>query len=421
MRDARFLESGWFLPLLRRGIRAVVLWAVSLTLLGASVRAQSPNAASGQVDDARLEQNLMREIEEAESQLHRAQRELKEIEGHVARSEEELRKQRQRENELKKTIQQYRSKIQGNNRALEIFRYNLQEKFPREKKKLGDRLEAIGRETAAMDRILAGLIHSSVAWPFERDTFRARRAVLARKILDRVLPATLENKRRAIREIEEIEKEIARIDRDIQLDTAWIEQRLRRNETHSENVDRENERLKAIARQKQEAQQEIQRGKERKTALQGLVALLQERLPLLRQGIDYKVFTELKGMLHWPVRGRVVHEFGTRKHPKFNLKIENAGIDIEAQPGTEVRASADGWVMFSGELPGYGSLIMLHHGGKYFTIYTPVAAEGLAEQQRIRQGQIIGRVTDGQNQGESVLHFEIRHEEEALNPQDWLP
>lgn len=386
-----------------------------------NAEAQPAGAASEQKTDARLEQDLLREIGEAESQLHQAQRELQEIEGQVARNEEELKKQKQRENELKKNIQQYQSKIQGNNRALEIFRYNLQQKFPKEKKRLEDRRETIVRKTDAMDRIVTGLIHSSVAWPFERDTYRARRAVLARKMLGWILPAAIEKKRSSLREIQAIEKEIAQIDRDIELDIAWIEQRIRRNETHNENVGRENERLKDVARQKKEAQQEIQRGKERKAALQGLVKLLQEKLPLLRQGIDYKVFTELKGMLQWPIRGRVVHEFGTRKHPKFDLKIENAGIDIEAQPGTEVHASADGWVMFSGDLPGYGALIMLHHGGKYFTIYTPVAANDLAEQQRVRQGQVIGRVAASQTKGESVLHFEIRHEEEALNPQDWLP
>ncbi len=386
-----------------------------------NAEAQPAGAAPGQTTDARLEQDLLREIGEAESQLHQAQRELQEIEGQVARNEEELKKQKQRENELKKNIQQYQSKIQGNNRALEIFRYNLQEKFPKEKKRLEDRRDTIVRKTAAMDRIVTGLIRSSVAWPFERDTYRARRAVLARKMLGWILPAAIEKKRSSLREIRAIEKEIAQIDRDIELDIAWIEQRIRRNETHNENVDRENERLKDVARQKKEAQQEIQRGKERKAALQGLVKQLQERLPLLRQGIDYKVLTELKGMLQWPIRGRVVHEFGTRKHPKFDLKIENAGIDIEAQPGTEVHASADGWVMFSGDLPGYGALIMLHHGGKYFTIYTPVAANDLTEQQRVRQGQVIGRVAASQTKGESILHFEIRHEEEALNPLDWLP
>jgi len=401
--------------------RAALLLALLLLVSWTNAKAQPASATPEQKRDAHWEQDLLREIEEAEAQLHRTQRELQEIEGQVARNEEELRKQKQRENELKKNIQQYQGKIQGNNRALEIFRYNLQQKFPKERKKLEERRETIVRRTDAMDRIVKGLIHCSVAWPFERDTYRARRAVLARKMLGWILPSAIEKKRSSILEIQKIEKELARIDRDIQLDTAWIEQRIRRNETHSENVNREHERLKGIARQKKEAEQEIQRGKERKAALQGLVALLQEKLPLLRQGIDYKVFTELKGMLLWPVRGRVVHEFGTRKHPKFNLKIENAGIDIEAQPGTEVRAAADGWVMFSGDLPGYGALIMLHHGGKYFTIYTPVAANGLAEQQRVRQGQVIGRVAASQTKGESILHFEIRHEEESLNPQDWLP
>jgi murein DD-endopeptidase MepM/ murein hydrolase activator NlpD len=328
---------------------------------GIDAEAQPASATPEQKTDANLEQNLLREIEEAESQLHRAQRELREIESHVARSEEELRKQRQRENELKKTIQQYQGKIQGNNRALEIFRYNLQEKFPREKKRFEDRRETIARKTEAMDRIVTGLIHSSVAWPFERDTYRARRAVLARKMLGWILPA-------AIGRSGLLFGKFRRSKRNLPGSTAtynWIPpgSNSASGATKPQRErGRENARLKEIARQKIEDQQEIQRGKDRKAALQSLVALLQEKLPLLRQGIDYKSSRNSRECSCGRFGGGVVHEFGTRKHPKFNLKIENAGIDIEAQPGTEVRAAADGWVMFSGDLPGYGSLIMLHHG-----------------------------------------------------------
>ncbi len=129
-----------------------------------------------------------------------------------------------------------------------------------------------------------------------------------------------------------------------------------------------------------------------------------------------QLITRWQGRLVWPVpSGEVSSGFGPRSG-RFH-----SGVDISAPVGTPVFAAADGEVVFSGELNGYGlTLILLHQQG-LVTLYAHNQRNLAREGQRVKRGQMIARVGDSGRTTGPNLHFEVRYENVAFDPFLLLP
>jgi septal ring factor EnvC (AmiA/AmiB activator) len=131
-------------------------------------------------------------------------------------------------------------------------------------------------------------------------------------------------------------------------------------------------------------------------------------------------FAAFRGRLLWPAEGKVVGEYGAKIHPRFGTKTFNNGIDIDVPEGTNVLAVYGGHVLYTGWFRGYGNLIIVDHGGEYYTLYAHVAEIKIKEGDEVKQGQPIGTVGDtGSLQGPR-LYFEVRHEGRPQDPAQWL-
>jgi septal ring factor EnvC (AmiA/AmiB activator) len=131
-------------------------------------------------------------------------------------------------------------------------------------------------------------------------------------------------------------------------------------------------------------------------------------------------FASLRGRLAWPADGRVVAEYGPQVNPRFGTKTFRNGIDIEAGEGANIAAVFPGQVVYTGWFRGYGNLIIVDHGGEYYTVYAHAADIRVTEGDEVKQGQIIGTVGDtGSLQGPR-LYFEVRHEGKPQDPTQWL-
>lgn len=107
--------------------------------------------------------------------------------------------------------------------------------------------------------------------------------------------------------------------------------------------------------------------------------------------------------LQWPVDGQVSDAFGKQSGR------EHDGIDIRAPLGTEVRAAADGRVIYSDdELRGYGNLVIVRHEGCWATVYAHNDRNLVAKGDFVRQGQVIARVGNTGRTSGPHLHFELR-------------
>ena len=125
------------------------------------------------------------------------------------------------------------------------------------------------------------------------------------------------------------------------------------------------------------------------------------------------------GFLRTPLDGaRITSGFGMRQHPVLGFTRMHQGVDFAAPAGTPVVAAADGTVSAVGPRGAYGRTVVLGHHGGTETLYAHLSsfAPGLAPGQRVRQGQMIGRVgSTGLSTG-AHLHYEIVRNGRQVNP-----
>ena len=117
-----------------------------------------------------------------------------------------------------------------------------------------------------------------------------------------------------------------------------------------------------------------------------------------------------------PVAGWVTSPFGYRRHPYDGDYRLHAGVDLAADPGTPVRAPADGTVIFSGYKEGYGKLVIINHGYGISTVYAHNAKLFVTSQTKVKRGEILSEVgSTGMSTGPH-LHYEIRKNGIPMNP-----
>lgn len=131
-------------------------------------------------------------------------------------------------------------------------------------------------------------------------------------------------------------------------------------------------------------------------------------------------FDKNKGKLNWPVNGKVIHRFGKYKNPELKTVLNNTGIDIRSEKGTEIRCVFPGIVSLITYMSGFGNTVIVDHKDGYYTVYTHMDEVLVSKFQFIESGEVIGSVgTSGSLEG-ALLHFEIYGNNVPLNPLSWL-
>ena len=143
-------------------------------------------------------------------------------------------------------------------------------------------------------------------------------------------------------------------------------------------------------------------------ALNKLAAIIQAE-------IDLTGLSKLKRKLSWPVKGRMLHRFGTRKQGYLKWK----GVLITAPISRQVQTIHNGTVLFSDWLKGYGLLTVIDHGNGYMSLYAHNQTLLKSVGDRVETGEPIALVGQSGGQEQSGLYFEIRHRGKALNPKLW--
>jgi murein DD-endopeptidase MepM/ murein hydrolase activator NlpD len=118
----------------------------------------------------------------------------------------------------------------------------------------------------------------------------------------------------------------------------------------------------------------------------------------------------------WPLRGRLTGLFGVRNGRRHE------GIDLAAKPGALVRASESGRVIYSGNgLGAYGNVVIVRHGKLYASVYAHNRKNRVRKGAFVDKGEAIAEVGQTGNATGPHLHFEIRRDEHAQDPLDYLP
>lgn len=120
------------------------------------------------------------------------------------------------------------------------------------------------------------------------------------------------------------------------------------------------------------------------------------------------------------IRANFTSGYGTRSDPFKTVKAMHAGIDLAGPIGTPIYATADGMVGRAGVAGGYGNLVELEHGKAIQTRFGHLSAILVHIGQRVKRGDMIGRMgSTGRSTG-SHLHYEVRVDGAAVNPLPFL-
>jgi murein DD-endopeptidase MepM/ murein hydrolase activator NlpD len=127
-----------------------------------------------------------------------------------------------------------------------------------------------------------------------------------------------------------------------------------------------------------------------------------------------------KAFLRAPVDFRRISSRFTRErwHPVLGKKRPHRGVDYAARVGTPIRAAGDGKITFRGTKGGYGSTVIIQHGGIYTTLYAHMSrfAKGKTKGNRVKQGDVIGYVGKSGLATGPHLHYEFRVNGVHRNP-----
>lgn len=126
-------------------------------------------------------------------------------------------------------------------------------------------------------------------------------------------------------------------------------------------------------------------------------------------------FHKQRGHLFWPVKGKVLQTFGSKRAPgRWD------GLVIEAREGVPVRAVSRGRVAFSDWLRGYGLLTIIDHGNGYMTLYAFNQSLNKSVGDWVNAGDVIASVGDSGGRPQTGLYFEVRKKGKPVNPLKWL-
>ena len=122
------------------------------------------------------------------------------------------------------------------------------------------------------------------------------------------------------------------------------------------------------------------------------------------------------GRFLWPVRGRVISEFGAKPGG-----LHNDGINIAVPRGEPVRAAENGVVVYAGsELKGFGNLLLVRHADGWITAYGHNDALLVGRGDAVNRGQVIARAGATGNVNTPQVHFELRRGTRAVDPRGYL-
>ena len=146
-----------------------------------------------------------------------------------------------------------------------------------------------------------------------------------------------------------------------------------------------------------------------------LTAALQKLTELIRAKVDLTGLSKLKRKLTWPVKGRLLRSFGSKKQGYLKWK----GVLLGAPIGRQVQTIHNGTVLFSDWLKGYGLLTVIDHGNGYMSLYAHNQTLLKSVGDQVETGEPIALVGQSGGQDRAGLYFEIRHQGKAVNPKLW--
>jgi murein DD-endopeptidase MepM/ murein hydrolase activator NlpD len=154
---------------------------------------------------------------------------------------------------------------------------------------------------------------------------------------------------------------------------------------------------------------------------------LGQQASLLEQQLQdqYELLADRKAFLNAlptrkPAVGYFTSGFGVRRSPYGGAEKMHEGLDIANYPGTAIRATAEGTVVFSGAKAGYGQTVILDHGYGLETWYAHNRKILVRQGQRVRRGEPISQLGNSGRSTGPHLHYEVRINGTPVDPLSYI-
>lgn len=171
-----------------------------------------------------------------------------------------------------------------------------------------------------------------------------------------------------------------------------------------QNRIRYEQRLASLRKERRETEEEL-------TSILALVQNLNLQQQSLEEQMD---IAKAKGKLPWPVIGPV----HGRYNPSANPPVR--GLTVALSGDTAVRAVHSGKVVHNDVLRGIGRVVILMHGGEYYSLYAFLSESPLTLGQDVKRGGVVGTSGFVPSINGPGLYFELRHHQKTENPEQWL-
>jgi septal ring factor EnvC (AmiA/AmiB activator) len=221
--------------------------------------------------------------------------------------------------------------------------------------------------------------------------------------------------------IEESLRELQRIEREIAKEERRLQQLQAKNTNERKQLEAakrgRKEIIAQLSRQLKDQGNELKVLKDDESQLTSLISNIQQALsdlPLDPSAHD--PFRSRKGKLPWPARGQLVASFGSQRDVG---KLKWDGVLIAAPEGREVRAIHHGRVAFADWLRGFGLLLIIDHGDGFMSLYGHNQSLFKETGEWVEPGEVVAQVGSSGGRTRSGIYFGIRHNGKPQNPKSW--
>ncbi len=365
-------------------------------------------------------QGVNRQIDEKKQLLNRTTKVEEKVSGELAQIEKSLKEKESSLQAMQRDLHGVDVGLAGIRKDMELARTDTE----RKKLDIQRRLLALYK---AGDMGNARMAFSAESFPQMLENLRYMRGVVES---DRKMIAAYNNRIRQLKGLEDIQQRDVqrkeRIKASIEEKTGEIEAEKRKKAGYLAQLRKDKKGYQASLHELEANARRLQEMVERLEALSRKSYTEKNAKPAGKGGtaslapLPNKGFNLQKGRLALPVQGTILAGFGKHKHQEFNSYTFSNGISIAAAAGTDIHAVFDGRVIFAEYFKGYGNMIILDHGGGYFSVYAHAAKLFKGTGVKVARNDVLAKVGELDSSRGPMLYFEIRHQGKPVDPAPWF-
>lgn len=274
----------------------------------------------------------------------------------------------------------------------------------------------LGRAVVEYNKLL-GVVRKRLVFLYKRGQMKDWEALITLSSVSQALvwlryqKRILNNDMRNLQQLREKEQQVREENDKLQAKLQRQVQLIQEKTSEAENLDRtrktRNRLLTQIRRDKVPLKEEL---RVKQLAYRQIERLInqqenkQKSKPVRWDGVE---FAKHKGSLDWPVKGRIVSKFGKHRDPVLRTVIPDLGVKIQAAEQASVQAVFSGEVTIVTWMRGIGNMILVNHGGGYYTVYGHLEAVYVVPGEEVHKGTLLGQVGEKNSLYQSNLNFGV--------------